>query len=180
MPPRAAARGRRHVSRRPVGRRPVSRRPVSRRRKSVGKGKTTIALVFAALLVAVAAPLCLVFGSGMAPAIVAAIVDRHPQRYLTRTISVLNLAGMVLPVITLLQWGLNLKGAEVVLFDPYMWLWMYGAAAIGWLCYLGMPSVARSVVEGRDAHMERDLKHRAKDLVDEWGEGVTGRKYEGR
>ncbi len=170
MPPRAAAKGRR----------PVSRRKVRRRSHGVGKGKTTIVLVFAALLVAVAAPLCLVFTAGMAPAIVAAIVDRHKQRYLTRTIAVLNLAGMVLPVITLLQWGLNLRGAEIVLFDPYMWLWMYGAAGIGWLCYLGMPPIARSVVEGRDVRLEHDLKHRAKDLIDEWGEGVTGRKYEGR
>ena len=164
----------RAVSRRT--RRVVTRKPKTGQRK----GLTTLALMGAAVLIVVALPVCLVFTAGMAPAIVAAIVDRHAQRYLTRTIAVLNLSGMVLPVITLMHWDWGLQGAVAVLFDPFMWLWMYGAAALGWLCYLGMPPIARLLIEGRAVQLEHDLRRRGEALVEEWGETVTGRKYESK
>lgn len=153
----------------------MPKRRVVRRR---AKGKGTLLIVGAMLLVIVALPLCLVFAAGMAPTIVTAIVDRHPQRHLLRTVGVLNLAGMVLPVAALLHTGLTVYGAAAVLFDPYKWLWMYGTAALGWLVYLGMPSIARVMVDARAVKLERDLQARAKVLVEEWGEEVTGRKPE--
>jgi hypothetical protein len=138
----------------------------------------TLGIVGAMVLVVVALPLCLVFVAGMAPTIAAAITDRNPRRYLLRTVGVLNLAGMVLPVAALVHAGLTVYGATVVLFDPYKWLWMYGSAALGWLVYLGMPSIARVMVEAKAVRMEHELQQRAKALVEEWGEEVTGRKPE--
>ena len=145
--------------------------------RSSAKGGT-LGIVVAMLLVVVALPLCLVFVAGMAPTIVAAITDRNPRRYLLRTVGVLNLAGMVLPVAALLHAGLTVYGAALVLFDPYKWLWMYGTAALGWLVYLGMPSIARVMVEAKAVRMEHELQERAKALIEEWGEEVTGRKPE--
>jgi hypothetical protein len=180
MAQRAAVRRRKPVRRQartaPPRVAPAARPPAARRRKkSRARGGTLLFIVGTALFIA-ALPLCLVFVVGMAPAIVAGIVDRHPKRHLLRTIAILNLSGMVLPVATLLHAGLNVVGAATVLFDPYKWLWMYGAAALGWLCYLGMPPIARFVIEGRAQKLERDLQKRAQFLVDEWGEAVTGRQ----
>jgi MFS family permease len=163
MPKRAA------LPRRAVG----AKRRVRRNTKGV-----TLAIVGAMVLVVVALPLCLVFVAGMAPTLVAAFTDRNPRRHLLRTIGVLNLAGMVLPVAALLRAGLTVYGAATVLFDPYKWLWMYGTAALGWLIYLGMPSIARVMVEARAVRTEHELQQRAKTLVEEWGEEVTGRKPE--
>jgi hypothetical protein len=83
-----------------------------------------------------------------------------------------------LPVAALLHAGLTVYGAALVLFDPYKWLWMYGTAALGWLVYLGMPSIARVMVEAKAVRMEHELQERAKALVEEWGEEVTGSKPE--
>jgi hypothetical protein len=148
--------------------------PVRGKRSRTKSG--LVAFFVGTLLFVAALPLCLVFAVGMAPAIVAGVVDRHPKRYLLRTLVILNLSGMIVPTATLLRAGLNVTGAATVLFDPYQWLWMYGAAALGWLCYLGTPPIARIVVEGRAVKMEKDLQTRAKVLVEEWGEPVTGRK----
>jgi hypothetical protein len=179
MAQRAAARPRPRAAARPVARKraPARRAAPARavRRGSRAKNGTLFFIIGTALFVA-ALPLCLLFAVGMAPAIVAGIVDRHPKRYLLRTVGVLNLSGMVLPVAALIHAGINVAGAATVLFDPYKWLWMYGAASLGWLCYLGTPPIARYVVEERAKKLEQDLGKRAQTLVEEWGEEVTGRK----
>lgn len=135
-----------------------------------------VAFLAGTVLIVAALPLCLVFTAGMAPTIAAAIADRHPRRHLLRAVAVLNLAGMVLPVVTLVRIGLNIVGAATILLNPYNWLWMYGTAALGWLCYLGMPLLARVLVEAHAARTERELQRRAETLIEEWGEEVTGRK----
>ena len=142
------------------------------RRKAKGG---TLMILGAMLLVIVALPLCLVYAAGMAPTIVCAITDNNPRRYLLRTVGLLNLAGMVLPTAALLHAGLTVYGAATVLFDPYKWLWMYGTSALGWLVYLSMPPIARVMVEAKAVRTEEELQKRAKALVEEWGEEVTGR-----
>jgi len=156
--------------------RAVGQRTVRRRAGTTAGG--SFALAVCVLLVVAVLPLCLVIIAGMAPTIAAAVADRHPRRHLLRSVAVLNVAGMVQPVATLLHAGLTVYGAAVVLFDPYQWLWMYGASALGWLCYLGMPPVMRFVIEGRATRTERGLQERAKALVEEWGEEVDVRKSE--
>jgi hypothetical protein len=156
--------------------RPVVTRKKKRKVSRSTKGGTTIAVIGLMVLVVVALPLCLVVVAGMLPTIVAAITDRHPKRYLLRSLAALNLAGMIIPVAALLHAGMTVAGAATVLFDPFKWLWMYGGAALGWLCYLGAPAIAKVVVETQAAQAQRDLQHRAKALAEEWGEEVTGRQ----
>jgi len=157
----------------------MARRAVARsvRGAKVNEAKIgTAALVLGTLLVVAALPLCIVIAAGMAPSFVAAVTDRHPKRYLLRTLGVLNLAGMVLPLGVFFQSGFTIIGAAMVLVDPYKWLWMYGAAAVGWLIFLAMPPFARVIVDARAEKMEQDLKARSEALIEEWGEDVTGRK----
>lgn len=160
--------------------RPGTRRavPAAKHGRRPRKGGT-LALFVCGVLAIEALPLCLVLFAGLAPTVTAFIVDRHPKRYLSRAVGVLNLAGMVHPLISLMRAGINVIGAATVLFDPYQWLWMYGAAAIGWVCYLGAPPIARTIVEGRAARLDRELQRRADALIEEWGDEVTGRRPEG-
>jgi hypothetical protein len=156
-------------------------------RKAVAKGATrrptaekgykiaTVTVITGTVMAAVALPLCILLVVGLAPTVVAALVDRHRRRYLARAVAATNLAGMVVPVIQLLHVGMSLSGAQAVLGDPRYWLIMYGAAAIGWLLSFSMPSVARVYVDVRADRLQRQLETRAKELVKEWGEEVTGR-----
>jgi hypothetical protein len=90
----------------------------------------------------------------------------------------MNLAGLVQPVLAVFHIGLSHASVQHVLADPHTWLVMYGAAAVGWLLTLGMPSVARIMVDMKADQMQRQLKERAELLVEEWGEEVVGRKAE--
>ncbi len=146
--------------------------------KGGSRGGGTMFIVIGTVMAVTALPMCVLFAAGMVPTVVAAIVDRHRSRYLARSVAAMNLAGMVQPTIALLHIGMSIPGVQHILTDSRMWLMMYGAAAVGWLLNLGMPSMARVIVDIRADQLQRQLQTRAKELVREWGEEVTGRKVE--
>ena len=139
-----------------------------------GGALATVAIALVTLLAVTALPLCLLLMAGLIPTMVAAMVDRFRARYLTRTVGAMNLAGIAPLAFRLWSDGLTLRAATDILLHPVSWLLMYGAAAIGWAIFLGMPSVARTFVDVRADHLQHQLKARAKVLVEEWGEEVTG------
>lgn len=151
-------------------------------RKTAVAGKTggrggaaaTMIIVLGTIMAVAALPLCILVVVGMLPTIAAAIADRHRARYLARSVAALNLAGLVAPVVELLHVGMSLAGVQHVLGLPFMWLIMYGTAALGWLLDWAMPSMAGILVDLRADQMQRQLEARAKALVEAWGDEVAG------
>jgi hypothetical protein len=146
-----------------------------RGRKAGKSWKWTVAALGAAALAATAFPFCMLFAAGMLPSGVAAIVDRHAGRYLTAAVALLNLAGMAVPVLTLLKLGASLAAAFQVLGDPRNWLIIYSAAGLGWVLHAAMPTLARVIIDMRAEREERRLKRRAEQLTEEWGAGIGNR-----
>src|SRR5579885_453971 len=110
---------------------------------------TVIALLVTVLLVT-ALPLCMLMVAGMLPSLVAAVVDSNPRRYITISVTIANLGGMVMPGLAFMKLGMTIGGALQVLGDPQNWLVMYGAAGVGWVLNAGMLTVARVVLAMRD------------------------------
>ena len=132
-----------------------------------------IAILGMTLLAAAELPLSILLLAGLVPTMVAALVDRYRARYLTRAVGFMNLAGLSPLVVQLWSHGLTMLGLADILSRPVNWLIMYGAAGIGWVLFLGMPSLARIFVDIRADQLQDDLKARAARLVQEWGEEVT-------
>jgi hypothetical protein len=135
----------------------------------------TVVMIVFALLAITALPLCIILLTGLIPTMVSVLADRYRARYLTRTVGAMNLAGIAPLVFQLWTHHSTLDEAMALLTNPMSWLIMYGAAALGWALFLAMPPVARVVVDLRADQLQADLKARAKQLVAEWGEDVTGR-----
>ena len=135
----------------------------------------TVAMALVAVLAVTALPLCILLLTGLVPTMVATVVDRYRAKYLTRAVGFMNLAGLTPLVVQLWTNGLTMNGVAGILSRPINWLTMYGAAGIGWVLFLGMPSLARIFVDIRADQLQRDLHARAKHLVQEWGEEVTGK-----
>jgi hypothetical protein len=131
-------------------------------------------LVVPALLGVAALPLFVLLVAGMVPTLVAAVVDRHPRRYLTIAVALTNLSGLVAPAIALFAYDMSLAGAQHVLGDGRNWLIMYGAAAMGWAINWAMPTVGRFIIDLRADSAERSLRKHAEHLVEEWGPEVDG------
>jgi hypothetical protein len=135
----------------------------------------TAGLAILATAMAVAAlPLCAILAAGLVPTAVTAMVDRTPGRYLVRTVAPANLAGTVLPVLALFQSDFSLSGALHVLTDPRNWLFMYGAAAIGWMLHWAVPQLAQVALDVSASRTEQRLRRRAEQIVAEWGAEVSG------
>ena len=139
----------------------------------------TVAIVLVTFLAVTALPLCILLLTGLVPTMVATLLDRYRAKYLTRTVGFMNLAGLTPLVVQLWSDGLSMVSVAHILSRPVNWLTMYGAAGIGWVLFLGMPSVARIFVDIRADQLQQDLKARAARLVEEWGEEVTGKTKRG-
>jgi hypothetical protein len=161
---------------RPPSRKALGKAAVGKRRRS---GAAVTFAVLAVLGLALAAlPLCILVLAGTLPTAVAVIVDRHRGRYLARTVGAMNFAGVVPGALRLWEAGITFQSLEQVIGSPYSWLVMYGAAAIGWVLYFCVPPVVAMVLEVKVDETKRRLEARAKALIDEWGEEVTGQKSE--
>src|SRR5436189_2032838 len=120
---------------RPAGR--IARRSAS----------ATVAIALVTLLAMTALPLCILLLTGHVPSMVAALVDRYRAKYLSRPVGFMNLAGLTPLVVQLWGAGHTMVGLADILSRPINWLTMYGAAGIGWVLFLGMPTLARACVD---------------------------------
>jgi hypothetical protein len=139
----------------------------------------TVAIALVTVLAVTALPLCILVLSGLVPTMVATVVDRYRARYLTRAVGFMNVAGLTPLIVRLWSNGLTMETVADILSRPVNWLMMYGAAGIGWVLFLGMPSLARVYVDVRADQLQRDLKARADHLVEVWGEEVSGKPRSG-
>lgn len=119
-----------------------------------------------------ALPTMLVLTLGLLPTLVAFVVDMNPRKYAARSVGFLNFAGTLPFLISLWTGQHDLLSAMKILTDVYAWLVIYSAAAMGWLIYLGMPSVAGFLMQFHATQKIRHLEHARKKLINEWGEAV--------
>jgi hypothetical protein len=145
-----------------------------RRRGNSGSAFITLTVIAVTGLALVALPLCILVVAGTLPTVVAVLVDRHKGRYLARTVGAMNIAGVVPGALRMWAAGMTFASLQQVISSPYTWLIMYGAAAVGWLLYFGTPPLTAMVVEIKVDDTKRRLEEKAKALVEEWGEEVTG------
>ncbi len=141
-----------------------------------GGATATVVIILITVLAVTALPLCILLLLGMLPTGVAILVDQHRGRYLARSVGAMNLAGMTPATLQLWTAGISFAGLHTVIANPFTWLAVYGAAAVGWLLHSAVPPMVTMVVEAQAVEMRRRLEARAEALIEEWGEEVAGRK----
>jgi hypothetical protein len=183
-PPATAAKPTKPAAARPAAKPAAPRKPGASRqrgakvpgRRNTGSAAITLTVIVASVLALTALPLCLMLLAGLLPTGVAVVVDRHRRRYLARTVGAMNLAGVAPGALRMWEGGIDFTSLQQVIESPMNWLIMYGAAGIGWVLYFCVPPIVAMVVEVKVDETKRRLEGRAKVLVEEWGEEVTGGK----
>jgi hypothetical protein len=141
--------------------------------KARTQGKVFAILIMVAGTMLLALPSVIVIAVGLVPSVVAYIVDQTPGRYASRCVGALNLAGLA-PVLNRLWTGQNdINAALAIITDVYSWLAIYGASAIGWLLFLGLPNIVSTVLSMNANRRINALRDRQKDLVREWGKSIV-------
>jgi hypothetical protein len=143
--------------------------------KSAGKRLTRSPMLIAVMLVGLifaGLPTATLLFVGMAPTLVALIVDVTPGRYLARCVAGMNFAGLVPFLHQLWSRGHTMSLALDIVTDVFAWFIIYGASAIGWLLFFGLPgavSMARVLNGKRRIYM---LREKQKLLINEWGDSI--------
>lgn len=117
----------------------------------------------------------IVLGICMVPSIVAAMVDRQPQKTAWITVGSMNFAGTLPAWFMLWEGGHTIEAAFQIIANPSLLLIAYGGAAIGWFIYNNVTPLVAAIVVGKNERRLRDISKRQKELVRKWGEDVASR-----
>jgi len=127
-------------------------------------------LFFAILML----PTTFVIVVGLLPTIAAFLIDRSVRKLKSVTVAAMNIAGIVPFLLELWTAGNSFDLAFQLVVNPKSIVMMYGAAAIGYLIsWLTTNAVAAYELQKAKMRMKA-IKKRQKELVDRWGEDVTG------
>lgn len=119
-------------------------------------------------------PSVLLLVIGMTPTLAAMLTDRRREKYATLCVGCMNFTGVLPFLVELWTQDHSYDNAFRMIGDPFTWLVMFGAAAIGWAIYFVAPGIVGMFIAMRaDQRVER-LRRRQRDLVEEWGPGVAG------
>ena len=140
--------------------------------------KTKAFLILAGVLgvLFTALPTAILLSVGMMPTLVAMIVDMTRGRYLTKCVAGMNLAGVFPFLHSLVTTSHDLSTAINIVSDPFAWLVMYSAAAMGWLVFMGLPGVVsmfKILTAKRRIYI---LQEQQRDLLNEWGDCILPNK----
>ncbi len=146
--------------------------------KVKGKGKLSGKMIGSAVLllpaIAVLMPSCILLGIGMAPSIVAYIVDRTSEKYLSITVGLLNVCGTLPALVRLWSQGQTYSSAFRIAADPFTLVIAYGAAAVGWMIYLALPLILAHYYAATSESRLRTLRGRQDGLIEAWGDEIAG------
>lgn len=138
-------------------------------------GRAALVLLFALPAMVVLLPTTiLLFVLGL-PTVVAFLVDRTRERYLVATVGLLNLCGSLPAVVALWDRGQSIDAAVRLLTDMLYWLIAFGAAGVGWALFISLPPLVASYYNLVTQRRIQQLRKRQKQLIESWGEEVTGR-----
>ncbi len=138
------------------------------------RGRAIIAWVVAPLVGIAFFPTILLLVIGMAPSIVAFIVDNRPRKATARAIGYLNFAGC-LPYALKLWTGHNtISGVLTLVGDPSALMIMYSSAAVGWMLNFIMAPIMSAYLAVQHEAKARSINSRQEDLLKEWGSEVKG------
>lgn len=115
----------------------------------------------------------ILFTVGMAPSLVAFMVDRTPKKYAAICVGALNFTG-VFPKLGDLWRGTNdFSGSIAIITNIFELTVMYAAAAFGWLIFMAIPPVVAALMLIVTRQRIIKLRSEQRELVNEWGQDIA-------
>ena len=110
------------------------------------------------------------------PAIVAYFIDHTPGRAAFKVVVLCNVAAMLPSLMPMLNAAIRTEHVDAmrVMGDPFVWLTVYGGAAIGWGLIFLCRFIARFFVVLYFEYQVVSLERFQKKLLSEWGDQIRG------
>ena len=142
--------------------------------EGAARGRVIIAWVVAPLVCIAFFPTILLLLIGMAPSIVAYIVDKRPRKVTARSIGYLNFAGCLYYALKLWTEQNTISGVLELVSEPSALMIMYSSAAVGWMLNFIMVPIMSAFLAVQHEAKIRSIARRQDDLIKEWGSVVKG------
>ena len=142
--------------------------------EGVARGRAIIAWVVAPLVCIALFPTILLLVIGMAPSIVAYIVDKRPRKVTARSIGYLNFAGCLYYALKLWTGQNTISGVLELVSEPSALMIMYSSAAVGWILNFIMVPIMSAFLAVQHEAKNRSISRRQESLIREWGSVVKG------
>lgn len=144
------------------------------KKKKEKKGKSKLRVLYYIvgfiLLIVILSFAAVLFILGMLPSFVASYVDTTKERNHFRIVAACNFSGIMPYLAQLYKKGeITSDSVNDLLFNPSVWLVMYGAAAFGWLLVWFFPRAVQFVLNLVQDTTVKSLNERQQQIVDEWG-----------
>ncbi len=131
--------------------------------------------LFAMLAIGLGSPSLLIFMIiALGPTVGAGLADRDPEKHAAIAVGAMSLAAMIPLVLS--QFTAKSGSGYYVLYDPFAWLSVYGAAGVGWAIHAVVPAVTVTLSDLRAEWRRKDLLKLQDDLQEEWGPEVATKK----
>lgn len=148
-------------------------------KSDVAKGRPglTLAVIMVVTLGLVSLPAMILLIVGMLPSLGAALGVSGREGYVWRALSValMNFAGCFPFLLKLLVSGVTLEKGIDVIADPMVIAIIYGTAGCGYVIDAVLAGYMASFLYSRAQGRVVQVESRQKDLIERWGEEVTGR-----
>lgn len=132
-------------------------------------------MTVACLLGVMFIPIAVIMIVGMAPTVVAGMIDKSKEKLKAITIGFMNFAGCYPYLLELVaRHGNDPKVAFNIILDPLNIVIIYTAAGVGYLIEFGVvKSVAGFLKQSAQKRIE-EIAVKQQEMVERWGEEVTG------
>ena len=110
---------------------------------------------------------------GLLPTMVAFVVDKSSGKYATLCVGTMNITGIFPSIFALWTGQNNFSQAIQIITDIFDLVIMYGAAGLGWILYIIIPSAVGALLNIIAERRINRLRNQQKELINEWGKDVA-------
>jgi hypothetical protein len=120
-------------------------------------------------------PTTILLAVGMLPSVVCFVADKTKNKAQTIAVAAFNLAACTLFLLRVWTSQQGLGIAMEIVLDPLAIVVMYMGAAGGYAVDIIVSSAASAVMYKKTELRQQSIKKTQKELIERWGEKVTGR-----
>jgi hypothetical protein len=135
-------------------------------------GGMHVAMIIGILVIAaVLFPAIRGFVFGLAPTLIALLMDRNPERYLTMCVGICNVLGMAPYMLLGITGAVSALGARETTVQ--IWLVAFGFACAGWVIHAVTPIIYAHLLLIQANRRLAELSRVQEQLVEQWGADVA-------
>ncbi len=136
-----------------------------------GGGMSAAMAIGILVIAAVLFPAIRGFVFGLAPTLIAFLLDRNPERYLTMCVGICNVLGMAPYMFLGMTGALGALGARETMVQ--IWLVAFGFSCAGWAIHAVTPIIYAHLLLIQANRRLGELRGVQEQLVEQWGSEVA-------